>query len=110
MTGRAVVVGEGDRVQFQDGTQLIYTPPRDTLDARYDACTEHHVACDCREAEHHEWQLEASGYSRLMRDAFTRILADHQTRAVGPDPFTAATYRPCMCTGCQIAREIGVYP
>lgn len=110
MTGRAVVVAEGDRIRFQDGTQLIYTPPRDTIDPRYDACTDHHVACDCREAEHQEWQSEASGYNRLMREVFARVLADHQTRVVLSDPFTDPTNKPCMCTGCQIAREIGVYP
>ena len=63
MTGReyrtpGTLVGPLPAVRFHDGTRLAYTPPRDTCDPRYVACTEHHVACDCREAEFAEQLAE----------------------------------------------------
>lgn len=44
----------GPVVAFHDGTQVAYKPPRDTMDPRYEACADHHTACDCREAERSE--------------------------------------------------------
>lgn len=40
-----------DTVKFSDGTTSDYTPPVNTLDPRYAACTTHRVGCDCREAD-----------------------------------------------------------
>lgn len=94
----------GRRWDDPDPPKVVYTPPRDTCDPRYGACTEHHVACDCREAEwaetQHEWRAEAKDTQR----AFDEILAGHLTRTYddqGPG---------CMCTGCQIARAAHIYP
>ena len=93
------------------GGSVNYTPPRDTLDPRYKACVDHHVACDCREAEwseqHHEWAYTF----KEIRDAVDAILAGHPTTIYGlPNPYTGEVDPPCQCTGCQLARAIHVYP
>jgi hypothetical protein len=82
-------------VLFQDGTRLDYDPPRNTLDARYVACTKHQVACDCREAEYQEEIAEFRGEFDLVRKALATVLDGHRAIA-------------CMCTGCQIARNLGL--
>lgn len=88
-----------------------YDPPRDTCDPRYEACTDHHVACDCREAEWAESALERAAIWRVTQDAFDTILQGHSTWTVGdPNPYTGETDRPCHCTGCRIARAIGISP
>ena len=96
---------------FGQAGQVIYSPPRDTLDVRYALCTDPHVACDCREAEWAEERQERRLRSQEIREAFDRILAGHSTFVVGePNRWTGETDQPCMCTGCQIARELGIYP
>lgn len=87
-------------IRRANGGVVAYDPPVNTLDPRYIACTDHHVACDCREAEfseeRNEWRMERAS----LRSAIDRILDDHPTDAD----------EPCMCTGCQIARAVHVYP
>jgi hypothetical protein len=80
-----------DFVQFHDGTQVAYAAPANTLDPRYIACTEHRVACDCREAEQREDLADVNAEFKMLRSAITEILAGHP--------------EGCMCTGCQIARR-----
>lgn len=77
-------------VQFRDGTRVTYDVPANTLDPRYPLCTEHRVACDCREAELREDLAELNAEFRAIREAMAGILAGHP--------------ESCMCTGCQIAR------
>ena len=48
-TGSALAVLA--QVRFHDGTRQPYDIPRDTLDPRFRLCSDHHPACDCREAE-----------------------------------------------------------
>jgi hypothetical protein len=82
----------------------IYTPPRDTCDPRYVACTDHHPACDCREAEMAENVKELRYEYREIREAFDTFLAGHPTYADTDGQV------PCQCTGCVIARAAHIYP
>lgn len=82
---------------------VAYVPPKNTLDPRYRACTDHHVACDCREAEFAEHREEIRYEWQHIREAFGRGLAGHLTwpRTIdGPQ---------CECTGCRIARDLGIW-
>lgn len=91
--------------------EVNYTPPGNTCDPRYDACTDHHVACDCREAEWSEQTHESAGEAKHTQAVFDRVLAGHPTRIYGsPNKYTGETDLPCQCTGCQIARECSIYP
>ena len=87
--------------------KVVYTPPSNTLDPRYEACTDHRVACDCREAEFAEDRDEAKSERDTIQTAANEILAGHAQyvydedgRQVGPG---------CMCTGCQIASRAYIY-
>jgi hypothetical protein len=103
--------------------KVAYVPPRNTLDPRFAACTEHRVACDCREAEFAEYRQEAQYEARGLQKALDTILAGHATYAVtytrrvigwdGDRPveeYVEAPEAQCLCTGCQIARAIHYYP
>lgn len=59
--------------------KVAYVPPVNTCDPRYAACTEHHVACDCREAEFAEESAERRAERRETQQAFETILAGHAT-------------------------------
>lgn len=65
-------------VRFKPGTDQAgatgYDIPKNTLDPRYAACTDHHVACDCREAEHAELVAELHAE---FHDEMERLTADH---------------------------------
>lgn len=94
---------------FASNATAIYDVPTDTLDPRHAACTDHHVACDCREAVLAEQIAEFRGEYRLLRSAIDTVLAGHPTTADGEDRY-GQQIKPCQCTGCQIARLIYVYP
>lgn len=82
---------------------VAYTPPKNTLDPRYAACTEHRVACDCREAEFAEHKQEARAEWQRVDDVIVSTLRGHATWPRTPtDP-------GCLCTGCQIARRLGIW-
>jgi hypothetical protein len=87
MRGRTVL----GFVQFRDGTRVHYATPINTLDPRYIACTQHRVACDCREAELAEDRADLNAELKELRKVFRRVLAGHP--------------EDCMCTGCQVFRE-----
>jgi hypothetical protein len=74
-------------------------PPRDTIDGgRWERCTDHRLACDCREAEMRENLDEYFGMWQAARDAAAVALAGHDTRG-----YESGT--PCPCAGCEIARR-----
>lgn len=100
------VVFRGGPWPNPDPTTVVYTPPRDTMDPRYVACTEHRVACDCREAEWAEWRQEIRYAENELRAAITEVLAGHPTRQWSDD---GNTFTGCMCTGCQIVRAADLY-
>lgn len=104
MTSRDVV-GPLPTIRFHDGTRQAYDVPRDTRDPRSRACTEHHRACDCREAILNEDIGEYRALYRSFEDATERILAGHATYAYSKNHRTGEmVFTGCMCTGCQIAR------
>lgn len=96
------LVGPLPAIHFQDGAAIVYTPPRDTLDPRYDACRAHRVACDCREAEFAEERHESRAISREIETAVVMTLAGHPTWLYDRD---GRQIPACQCTGCQIARS-----
>lgn len=92
MTGRRPGV-----VRFRDNTEVAYQVPHNTLDPRYPLCTEHRVACDCREAERQEDIAELKAELRQVKEAARDLLEGHDVHGdEGPG---------CMCTGCQIVRR-----
>jgi hypothetical protein len=104
VTTRALV-GPVPTVRFHDGTVVAYSPPRSTVDGnRWRSCTDHRVACDCREAELAEQISELRSELKAVADVARRVLAGHATYAWedGPNGERAVG---CMCTGCQIVRD-----
>ena len=60
-----------DAVVFADRSTSDYRPPINTLDQRYAACTDHHVGCDCREADLREDIVD-------IRADYERLRAEHE--------------------------------
>lgn len=112
MTG--VLVGPLPAVRFRGGgndffanpdpPKVAYEPPRGTLDPRYRACTDHHVACDCREAEWAEERQEAAGARRELVEVLAKVLDGHPTFRWDAEGRECG----CRCTGCQIVRDAGL--
>lgn len=102
--GGALTGPARDVIRFADGTVTRYTPPRDTGDPRYEACTGHRPGCDCREAALAEEISELRAELNAARKAAKTVLAGHPTYAYERD--AAGGYREigCACTGCRIAR------
>ncbi|KPM55803.1 hypothetical protein ACG83_11060 [Frankia sp. R43] len=71
-------------IRFKPGTSQAgatgYDVPKSTLDPRYAACSDHHVACDCREAEHAETVAELIAELQEYRRVFEALwlAAPHQ--------------------------------
>lgn len=86
-----------------NGGVVLYTPPANTTDPRYTACTDHRVACDCREAEHAEMVRELTSDRDALQAAIDEQLAGHPTRVEGDGV-------PCQCSGCVIARAAHMLP
>lgn len=90
--------GGGIRYDDPNPPSADYDPPVNTLDPRYAACTAHHVACDCREAEFAEHRAEERKHYDELFKICERLLTDHPTE---PNDDGSGG---CMCTGCQIVR------
>ncbi len=104
------IVGPLQTVTFRGGPdkgRVVYTPPKDTLDPRYEVCTDHRVACDCREAEFAEERAEARAEWQALREAFDQHLAGHPTRLWDDKGDEQSA---CQCTGCRIARAAHIWP
>lgn len=71
------------------------------------ACSDHHVACDCREAEWAEQRNEWRYAAKELQDAVDEVLVGHPTWQWSPE---GQMFTGCMCTGCQIARAIHIHP
>lgn len=101
MTASKALVGPVKVVYFRGGPggpfeatgQVIYDVPRNTLDQRYGTCVDHHVACDCREAELNESISELHADYRAMYRAIQRAIRGHSAET-------------CQCGACGIAREL----
>ncbi len=116
------LVGPVPTIRFQGGSRAerqAYEVPRDTMDPRYAACTEHRPACDCWEAELAEQIGEYRAEQEAVRRAAARLLVGHRLKdwqddnkrsraelgdelwwryAHGDGPLA------CQCLGCQLAR------
>lgn len=94
----------GPLVRFRGGQQMPvrHAPPFDTRDPRYTACTDHHLACDCREAEQNENLHEHRAELREIDRAIAAAIEGHPTQV-----FVDNEERPdleCQCVGCKVAR------
>ncbi|MEU0465072.1 hypothetical protein ABZ215_13800 [Amycolatopsis sp. NPDC006131] len=91
-----------------------YEVPRNTLDPRFAACTEHHPACDCREAVLAEEQGELRAELTMLYRAVRTVLAGHRTwdwdddRANRPGLWLGDGPNACQCSGCKLVRTARV--
>ncbi|MGH3402464.1 MAG: hypothetical protein ACRDRJ_08135 [Streptosporangiaceae bacterium] len=109
----AALVGPLRPVRYATGPTEWHDLPRNTLDGRYAACGNHHLACDCREAAQaediNEWRLMFRELERAILDA----IKGHQTYAytglrdsgLGGDD---DEFAQCKCQACGIARAASV--
>ena len=80
------------------------SPPQNTCDPRYAACTDHHLACDCREAERSEDLHEYRVALRDIGEVLKAATDGHPTFVyVGEE---RRTDLECRCTGCVVARIV----
>jgi hypothetical protein len=93
----SALVGPLPQIRFQDGTREVYSPPRNTVDPRYKACTDHRRACDCREAESAEERQELMGALAEVRrlEAWASAVGKLHQRTPG-NPWT----RTDRCAEC----------
>jgi hypothetical protein len=119
---RKDLVGPLPTILFQYGERAVriaYEVPRDTMDPRYALCTEHHPACDCREAELAEQLGEYRAEQTAARRAAARLLAGHRLKdwqdddkrsraEIGDELWWRYAHGDgplaCQCTGCKLAR------
>ncbi|WP_063039673.1 hypothetical protein [Nocardia pseudovaccinii] len=82
---------------------VTHSPPTSTSDPRYDRCTEHRLACDCREAERTEELFELRAEYWHLRDLLTALIDGHPTQV-----FENGEHRrdlECRCQLCAFARQ-----
>ena len=61
------------RFNHNPGPEIRYRPPTSTMDLRYAACTNHRVACDCREAHMAEDRAEHQYERDTNRNLIARL-------------------------------------
>lgn len=104
----------GPLIRFRGGQQLPvpHAPPAETTDPRFYACTDHHLACDCREAELGERLSEMrSEYQHLtttVKAALAADIAGHPTRV--REGYAGRPDLECQCVGCKLARSLHMVP
>lgn len=97
------MVGPLQRVRYAGGVTEWHDLPRNTIDIRYSACGNHHLACDCREASLAE---DIGEYRVMYRELETAILvatAGHATWAYDANGWDDE-FAQCKCRACGIAR------
>lgn len=114
-TAGSVVFFRGDRPSQRVPVSVTQAPPTDTGDPRWRACTHHHLACDCREAEMgeeiHEWRGNFTQAQAVAREICNGhpTWPDYYDQSHPLGPLGGAEYVPseacCQCTGCQIIRK-----
>ena len=103
-SGYVTFIGGPRRPLTSDFPRIAYDVPKNTLDPRVETCTDHHVACDCREAILAEDLNEIRSEYRRFQEVVSKVLAGHPTASGATDADS------CQCTGCQIARHAYIYP
>lgn len=96
----------GPLVRFRGGQQLPvpHAPPSDTTDPRYRACTDHHLACDCREGDLAEMLNEYRHELSIIKSCLQAAIHGHPTQ-VYVDSARRADLE-CQCTGCDLTRRL----
>lgn len=84
-------------------------PPLDTRDPRWNNCIDHHLACDCREAEQNELINELRSEWKNLRDTMDVMLAGHATQVHQYDRQPRPDLE-CQCQLCDFARKAGLVP
>ncbi|WFN94140.1 hypothetical protein [Gordonia sihwensis] len=83
------------------------TPPRDTVDGdRWAQCTDHHLACDCREAELGEQLRELRSELDLIKHRLTAATEGHPTFVEERYGSQRRRDLECQCTGCSVTRAL----
>jgi hypothetical protein len=99
-------------VRYADGRTDWHDLPRNTMDVRYAACSNHHLACDCREALLAEDIAEYRAMFRELEQAILDAIKGHQTYAyTGPSDTGWSSddeFGQCKCQACVIARAVHV--
>lgn len=85
------------------------SPPLDTCDPRYAACTGHHLACACREAELGEELAEHRADRRELIKALETMLRGHPTLVYQHDGQPRPDLQ-CACQLCEFARVTHLVP
>jgi len=104
----AELVGPLRPVRYADGRTEWRDLPRNTIDIRYAACHDHHLACDCREAMLAEDIAEYRAMFRDLEQAILIAIKGHQTYAyTGQSDIGWSAeddFGQCKCQACAIAR------
>jgi hypothetical protein len=106
------LVGPLQPVCYANGPVAWHDLPRNTLDVRYAACGNHHLACDCREAQQAEDIGEFAAMWGEIRRAVLAAIKGHQTYAFTGTDDTGWSgtdeFAQCKCQACVIARSAHV--
>ena len=82
-------------------------PPTNTMDGgRWANCTRHHLACDCREAEHNEDMHEMRMEMRAINDALVQATHGHPTFVELRNTGERRRDLECKCAGCDVIRRL----
>ena len=99
-------------VRYATGHVQWHDLPRNTLDIRYAACGNHHLACDCREAMQAEDINEYRMMFRELEQAILGAIKGHQTYAFTGTDDTGWSgedeFAQCKCQACVIARSVHI--
>lgn len=101
------LVGPLQPVRYATGPTQWRDLPRSTLDIRYTACGNHHLACDCREALLAEDIGEYRAMYREIEQVILTAIKGHQTWAYRHDGWDDE-FAQCKCQACIIARAAGI--
>ena len=100
----------GPMIRFRGGQVAVsHSVPRNTMDPRYNACIDHHLACDCREALLNEEATERQGEWTRLRLEMARAIRGHATVVEQPDGQPRLDLQ-CQCQLCDFARVVGLVP
>lgn len=99
------LVGPLQRVAY-NGVTEYRDLPRNTMDIRYDACGNHHLACDCREARQAEDTGEYRARLAEIEAAIIAATAGHSTWAYSRDGMSIDILAQCKCAPCGIRRDL----
>lgn len=89
------------------GVEVHKAPPRDTIDGgRWQACTKHHLACDCREAEQNEAISELKAEMREIKDVLAQAAFGHPTFVRQGGRLERRRDLECRCVACDVIRRL----